>query len=125
RWMAQAEATRWHYLPVGLGLVTGQALTLAGLVAGSPLLLHLGVVNTIAGWLAGLVVLGGWLLRDRSGCWHAVSCYAGLLVGFAGLLAFAAYLHLPGEPRLAFAMLKIGSFGLLVPVYATVAHRMF
>lgn len=125
RWMALREASRWHYLPVGLGLVTGQALTLAGLLAGSPLLLHLGIVNTVAGWLAGLLVLGGWLLRDRSGCWHAVSCYAALLVGFAGLLAFAAYLHLPGEPRLAFAMLKIGTFGLLVPVYATVAHRMF
>ncbi|WP_246149900.1 NnrS family protein [Arenimonas fontis] len=125
RWMGQREPTRWHYLPVGLGLLLGQALTLIGLFRGSDLLLHLGVVNTLAGWIAAMAVLVGWLLRDGSGCWHAVSCFAALLVGLAGLLAFAAYLHLPGEPRLAFAMLKIGSFGLLVPIYTTVAHRMF
>jgi len=125
RWMAQREASRWHYLPVGLGLLLGQALTLGGLFGGSDMLLHLGVINTLAGWIAAMAVLAGWLLRDRSGNWHAVSCFAGLLMGLAGLLAFAAYLHMPGEPRLAFAMLKIGTFGLLVPIYTTVAHRMF
>jgi len=125
RWMGLAEASRWHYLPVGLGLVVGQVLTLLSLATGSALLLHIGVVNTLAGWLAAMAVLAGWLARDRSGNWHAISCFAGLLMGLAGLLAFAVYLHVPGEPRLAFAMLKIGTFGLLVPVYATVAHRMF
>ena len=125
RWMAQTDASRWHYLPVGLGLVLGQVLTLAGLLAGSALLLHIGVVNTLAGWIAAMAVLAGWLLRDRSGNWHAVSCFAGLLMGLAGLLCFVAYLHMPQEPRLAFAMLKIGTFGLLVPIYSTVAHRMF
>jgi uncharacterized protein involved in response to NO len=125
RWMAQTEASRWHYLPVGLGLVAGQALTLAGLLSGSAVLLHIGVVNTLAGWIAAMVVLAGWLLRDRSGNWHAISCFAGLLMGLAGLIAFAIYLHVPAEPRLAFAMLKIGTFGLLVPIYSTVAHRMF
>ncbi|HBD19844.1 MAG TPA: short-chain dehydrogenase, partial [Arenimonas sp.] len=125
RWMGQVDASRWHYLPVGLGLVAGQALTLAGLLSGSALLLHIGVVNTLAGWLAAMAVLASWLVRDRSGNWHAVSCFAGLVMGLAGLLAFVVYLHLPQEPRLAFAMLKIGTFGLLVPIYSTVAHRMF
>jgi uncharacterized protein involved in response to NO len=125
RWMAQTEASRWHYLPVGLGLVAGQVLTLVGLLSGSALLLHVGVVNTLAGWIAAMAVLAGWLARDRSGNWHAVSCFAGLLMGLAGLVAFVVYLHVPTEPRLAFAMLKIGTFGLLVPVYCTVAHRMF
>lgn len=125
RWMGQHEASRWHYLPVGLGLVAGQALTLAGLLAGSDMLVHLGIVNTLAGWVAAMAVLAGWLLSARETCWHALSCYGGLVMGLAGLLAFAAWLHAPAEPRLAFAMLKFGSFGLLVPVYATVAHRMF
>lgn len=125
RWMGLAEASRWHYLPVGLGLVAGQVLTLLSLSTGSALLLHIGVVNTLAGWIAAMAVLAGWLARDRSSNWHALSCFAGLLMGLAGLLAFAVYLHVPGEPRLAFAMLKIGTFGLLVPVYSTVAHRMF
>lgn len=125
RWMGQDEASRWHYLPVGLGLVAGQAVTLAGLMAGSPVLLHVGVINTLAGWIAAMAVLAGWLLRDRSSTWHAISCFAGLLMGLAGLIAFVIYLHAPTEPRLAFAMLKIGGFGLLVPIYCTVAHRMF
>lgn len=125
RWMGLREATRWHYLPVGLGLVLGQLLTLAGLVSGSAALLHVGVLNTLVGWLAAMAVLAGWLWRDRSGNWHAISCFAGLTVGLAGLLAFVAYLHTPGEPRLVFAMLKIGTFGLLVPIFSTVAHRMF
>jgi uncharacterized protein involved in response to NO len=125
RWMGLTEATPWHYLPIGLGLVLGQVLTLAGLLSGSAVLLHMGVVNTLVGWLAAMAVLAAWLWRDRSGAWHAISCFAGLTMGLAGLLAFAAYLHMPGEPRLAFAMLKIGTFGLLVPIFSTVAHRMF
>ncbi len=124
RWMAQAEATRWHYLPVGLGLLAGQVLVLAGAAMASPLLLHLGVLNTIAGWVAAMAVLAGWLLRAKETNWHALSCFAALVVGLAGLVAFAAFLH-TGNAKLAFAMLKIGGFGLLVPVYCTVAHRMF
>ncbi len=124
RWMGQAEASRWHYVPVGLGLVVGQVLTLSGLAFGSGMLVHVGVLNTAAGWIAAMVVLAGWLFRARETPWHALSCFAALLMGLAGLLAFVAYLHAP-DPRLAFAMLKFGSFGLLVPIYATVAHRMF
>src|SRR5688572_23595208 len=65
RWMAQREATRWHYLPVGLGLLLGQVLTLAGAATGSALLLHVGVIDTVAGWLAAMAVLAGWLLRAK------------------------------------------------------------
>ena len=36
RWMALTEATRWHYLPVGAGLLLGQALMLAGAATASP-----------------------------------------------------------------------------------------
>jgi len=124
RWMGQTEASRWHYLPVGLGLLLGQVLTLAGLASGSMMLLHVGVLNTLAGWIAAMLVLAGWLWRDRTSNWHAISCFAALLMGLIGLLAFVVFMH-TGNPRLAFAMLKFGSFGLLVPIYATVAHRMF
>ena len=58
RWMNQPALTRWHYLPVGLGLLGGQVLTLAGL-AGFPALLHAGAVLGIAGWALGF----GFLLR--------------------------------------------------------------
>jgi uncharacterized protein involved in response to NO len=97
---------------------------LAGAATASPLLVHLGMIDTLAGWIAAMAVLAVWLLQARETNWHAISCFAALVFGLSGVVAFAAWLH-GGDPRLAFAMLKIGTFGLLVPVYATVAHRMF
>lgn len=123
RWMGQDELTRWHYVPVGLGLFGGQLLTLAGAL-GPAHLLHLGAVFTLAGWGMGLFHLLRLLWRDGGKTWHAVSCASGLFLGFVGLLAYAAFLHVE-DARLMFAAIKIGTFGLLLPVYFTVAHRMF
>ena len=123
RWMGQPDLTRWHYLPVGFGLLSGQVLFLIGLF-GYPHLLHLGLINTLAGWFAGCVFLFGPLRGDGFKTWHAVSAYAALLLGLLGLLLFAVFLH-GGDARYALAMIKIGSFGLLLPIYTTVAHRMF
>ena len=80
RWMAQPELTRWHYLPVGFGLLSGQVLFLVGLF-GFPHLAHLGVINTMAGWIAGCVFLFGQLRGDGFRTWHAVSAYVALLFG--------------------------------------------
>jgi uncharacterized protein involved in response to NO len=123
RWMGLTELTRWHYLPVGLGLLSGQVLFLAGL-AGVPVLIHVGVINTLAGWTAGLVILLRLLWLDAGKTWHAVSCAVALVLGLMGLVLFAVYLH-GGDARLLFASIKLGSFGLLLPIYVTVAHRMF
>ena len=123
RWMGQDELTRWHYVPVGLGLFGGQLLTLAGAL-GPAHLLHLGAVFTLAGWGTGLFYLLRLLWRDGGKTWHAVSCAGAMFLGFVGLLAYAAFLHV-GDARLMFAAIKIGTFGLLLPVYFTVAHRMF
>jgi uncharacterized protein involved in response to NO len=123
RWMGQDELTVWHYVPVGLGLFGGQLLTLAGAL-GPAHLLHLGAVFTLVGWGTGLFYLLRLLWRDGGKTWHAVSCAGALFLGFVGLLAYAAFLHVE-DARLMFAAIKIGSFGLLLPVYFTVAHRMF
>jgi uncharacterized protein involved in response to NO len=123
RWMGLPELTRWHYLPVGLGLVSGQVLLLAGL-AHSPLLVQLGVFNTLAGWTAGLAILLSLVVKDGLETWHAFSCAMALMLGWFGLLAFTGYLLLE-DARWLFASVKLGSFGLLVPMYFTVAHRMF
>ena len=123
RWMGLQDLTRLHYLPVGAGLFGGQLLTLAGAV-GPAWLLHVGAVLTLLGWGTGLAYLLRWLWQDTGGNGHAVSCGGAILLGFAGFLCYAIYLH-TGNARLMFAAIKIGTFGLLLPVYFTVAHRMF
>jgi uncharacterized protein involved in response to NO len=123
RWMGQGELARRHYIPVGIGLFGGQLLTLAG-AFGPERLLHAGAVLTIAGWVTGSWYLLRWLWRDAGNTWHALSCGGAILLGLAGFLCYAVFLH-TGDARLMFAAIKIGTFGLLLPVYFTVAHRMF
>lgn len=122
RWMGLPELTRWHYLPVGLGLLGGQLMTLVGLW-GFPHLVHLGLLFTLAGWTAGLCFLFGILWAERGRTWHAVSCLVALGFGWLGLACFIGWMHLH-EPRLAFASIKLGMFGFALPVYVTVCHRM-
>jgi uncharacterized protein involved in response to NO len=123
RWMGLPDLTRWHYLPVGIGLFGGQLMTLLGAL-GPAQLLHAGAVLTLAGWSVGLFFLLRLLWQDRGKTWHAVSCAAALTLGWFGLVAYTAFLHAP-DARLIFASIKLGSFGLLLPIYFTVAHRMF
>ena len=128
RWMGQADLSRWHYLPVGLGLLGGQVAVVLGMLLGHPAMVHVGVLMSLAGWAYGLVQLGRLLLAERRAgrgpTWHAWSCFAALSLGLLGLLAMAAWLH-DGNPWLVFASIKLGTFGLLLPIYLTVAHRMF
>jgi uncharacterized protein involved in response to NO len=74
--------------------------------------------------VAGLSVLGPLLWRETGTTWHARSCFAALVLGLLGVLAWGAFV-LGASPVWVFASIKIGSFGLLLPVYLTVAHRMF
>jgi uncharacterized protein involved in response to NO len=123
RWMGLREFERWRYVPVGLGLFGGQLMTLLGAVGWSAGIV-VGLAMTLGGWVAALVTLAPLLWREQGKTWHARSCFAALLLGFAGLLAWTAYV-LGASPIWAFASIKLGTFGLLLPVYATVAHRMF
>ena len=123
RWMNQPALARPHYLVVGMGLLGGQALTLAGL-HGSAAFLTAGALLTFVTWALGLVFLTRLLWRDAGRTWHAVSCAVALGFGLLGLALYAAYLHLH-DARLMFVAIKLGTFGLLLPVFVTVAHRMF
>jgi uncharacterized protein involved in response to NO len=123
RWMNLPAPTRWHYVPVGIGLFGGQLLTLAGALGHAPAL-RAGIVLTLAGWIVATTLLARLVWLDAARTWHAVSCLAALVLGGLGLAMFAAFLF-GADARLAFAAIKIGTFGLLLPVYVTVAHRMF
>ena len=123
RWMGLREFERWRYVPVGLGLFGGQLATLLG-VLGWHAGIVVGLLLTVGGWIAALVTLAPLLWREKGTTWHARSCFTALVLGFAGLAAWTAFV-LGASPIWAFASIKLGTFGLLLPVYMTVAHRMF
>lgn len=123
RWMGLPDIPRWRYLPVGIGMFGGQIATLLGAV-GWEVGIVVGFWMTLAGWIAGLLNLGPLLWREKGATWHARSCFAALTFGLVGLLAWGAVLF-GGSANWVFANIKIGTFALLLPVYVTVAHRMF
>lgn len=128
RWIGQPDLNRWHYVPVGLGLLGGQVSVVGGMLCGQPAMVHIGVVMSIVGWGYGLLHLLRILLAERRAgkgpTWHAWSCFAGLSFGLIGLLLMAAFLHGAG-PWSVVVSIKLGTFAVLLPIYSTVAHRMF
>ncbi len=123
RWMGLPDLSRWHYVPVGLGLMGGQLAILLG-TAGWDAGLTVGLWMAMAGWTAGLAILGRLLVDEKGSTWHARSCFAAMALGWLGMAMFLAFV-LGASAQWAFASIKLGSFGLLLPVYLTVAHRMF
>ena len=123
RWTGLPEFGRRRYLPVGLGIFGGQIATLLG-VLGWDAGIVVGLLMTVAGWTLGLATLATLLWRERGTTWHARSCFAALVLGYVGLLGFVVFVF-GGSPLWMFASIKVGTFGLLLPVYMTVAHRMF
>jgi uncharacterized protein involved in response to NO len=100
----------------------GYLLAHVGLLNLRPLLVA-GLALMLGGWLMALRALGGVLARNGWRDRHALSCLAALCAGFVGLACFFAFVL--GAPWLyAIASIKIGTFGLLLPIFFTVAHRM-
>jgi len=122
RWMNQPPLTRRDYVPVFVGVFGGYLLSHVGLLGMKPLLIA-GLVFMLAGWLIGLLSLGKLLMRNGAEDRHASSCFIALTLGSCGLAAFLAFVL--GAPwQFAFVAMKIGTFGLLLPVFFTVCHRM-
>ncbi len=123
KWTKQPEVGPRRFVPVGVALIAGQVTTLAGAL-GSHDTIVVGVGLTLAGWLAALAALVPMLWRERDPTWHARSCVAAFGFGLAGIVAFAAYV-LGAAPTGALISIKLGTYGLLLPMFFTVAHRMF
>jgi uncharacterized protein involved in response to NO len=122
RWLAQPALGKRHYVPVFAGMFGGYLLAHVGLLDLKPLLI-VALALMLTGWFAGLIALGRVLWRCDRLDQHASSCYLALLLGGCGLIAFSAFVV--GAPwQLAFVAIKLGTFGLLVPIYFTVGHRM-
>ena len=128
RWTGHPDLSRWHYVPVGLGLLGGQLAVVGGMLAGQPAMVHVGAMMSLVGWAYGLVQLLRVLLAERRAkrgpTWHAWSCFAALCFGLLGLALMIVFLH-GGSAWTVFGSIKLGTFALLLPVYLSVAHRMF
>ncbi|MFA7601943.1 MAG: NnrS family protein [Novosphingobium sp.] len=123
RWLGEPDLDRRTAWPVGAGLLGGQILTLAGAL-GWRAAIVLGAVATLTGWIMGLIPMTRLLLTRRPGkTMHAGGCFAALCAGALGVCLWIAYL-VTGDETLADVSTRIGTFGLLAPVYFTVAHRM-
>ena len=122
RWMGQPALPKRAYIPVFVGIFGGYLLSHVGLLNLRPLLIA-GLALMLAGWLLALRALGGVLWRNRGKDRHAISCFTALCAGFVGLACFLAFTL--GAPwQCAIFAIKIGTFGLLLPIFFTVAHRM-
>ncbi|MDO5609451.1 MAG: NnrS family protein [Pseudomonadota bacterium] len=128
RWMGLPELKQWHYLPVGIGLFGGQLAVIGGMAIGQEIGIVAGWVMALAGWAYGVVQLARVLIAERRAgkgpTWHAYSCFAAMSLGLVGLVFALIYLD-TGNAWWMFFAIKLGSFGLLLPVYFSVAHRMF
>lgn len=122
RWMAQPALSKRHYVPVFIGVFGGYLLAHIGLLNLKPLLVA-GLMMMLGGWVFALFVLGRILIRNGAKDHTALSCFAALVFGLAGLGAFGIF-TLGGPAGWALASIKIGTFGVLLPIYFTVIHRM-
>jgi uncharacterized protein involved in response to NO len=122
RWMGLEPYRPVHFVPIAVLLASGYLLFHLGLL-GLPVLLHAGWAGTLAGFALGLALLFRLIWRNGARDLHAVAIWIALSLGLVGLVLAARYLH-GGDARLVFGAIKLGTFGLLLPVYITVCHRM-
>lgn len=121
RWMDQPPVSRPRYVLVFVGLFGGLILTDIGLL-GYPALLRVGLGSIIIGWSIGLFTLIGIARRNRWIDRHARSCVAALLIGLIGVAMLLA--TAPGAVAWQSLVVRLGTFGFLLPIYFTVCHRM-
>ncbi len=122
RWMNQPSLTRMHYLPVAGLIFSGYVIAHIGLLD-LPWLLKLGFGLMLAGYLIGIYTLATVLRAATNRIDHAKSCLFALSLGALGLLAFIAFLF-GASSEWADLAIRLGTFGLLLPIFFTVTHRM-
>ncbi|RDS84915.1 NnrS family protein [Dyella monticola] len=122
RWLERPALSRAHYVPVAGAIFAGYLLAHLGLL-GWRLLLCIGLELMLLGYVAGVRVLAVALKESRKRNAHAWSCLTALVVGTVGLGCFLAFVF-GASTTTALIAINLGTFGLLLPVYFTVSHRM-
>jgi uncharacterized protein involved in response to NO len=100
----------------------GYVLANVGLL-NMPWLLVAGFILMLVGYLIGFYTLAKVLRASSDRNDHARSCLLAVGLGVLGLVAFLVYLF-GGPPECAEGAVKLGTFGLLLPIFFSVTHRM-
>ncbi|MBI5890719.1 MAG: NnrS family protein [Nitrosomonadales bacterium] len=123
RWMGSPEIPARHFLPAFLLLMPGAAGFYVGLFAGTGIL-AVAVASTLAGWGTALYAL--WrVLRDTKhpDKRHPTIIFIALGLGWFSLAAYLVWLLNDNDIYLRVAI-QGGLWLFLLPVFASVAHRM-
>ena len=123
RWLERPAPERRHYAVPAIVAAIAAWLLLPTLAV-SPGLAAFDVLVLLGawGWMLGhfIVLILGSRVPDRL---HAILAAAAIGIGLVGLAAARVWL-LTGSERAAAAMEAVGIWGFLVPLFATVSHRM-
>jgi uncharacterized protein involved in response to NO len=122
RWLNVSSPQIAHYAVVLLGFAAGSLATLAG--RWSPSLMLLGIGLHLLAWSLGTAIW--WRAIARSSVAdkvHALCIAVAFSLGALGMLA-ALYWLLGQEGRAWQWAIELGVWGLLLPVFLTVSHRM-
>lgn len=123
RWMAGHEIPTSRYVPAFVLMFAGVLMFYAGLFIGSVLIM-LANVCLLAGWGVGLYALLRVLLETRPGDKrHPIALFIAFSIGWLSLAAFLLLQLSDMHAALQFA-LRAGLWGFVLPVFASVAHRM-
>lgn len=123
RWMAGNVIPANRYVPAFLFMFFGVLLFYVGLFIGKAVIV-LANVSLLAGWGLGLYALLRVLLETRSGDKrHPIVLFIAFCFGWLSLAAYLFWLLSDIHTALQFA-LRCGLWCFVLPVFASVAHRM-
>ncbi len=123
RWMNGAEIPASRYVPAFVLMLLGSLAFYAGLFLGRALIV-VATLSVLAGWAVALYGLLRVLLNTRhSDKRHPLMLFIALCLGWIGLAGFLVWLLTDEHFYLQF-FLRAGLWGFVLPVFATVAHRM-
>lgn len=123
RWMGGNEIPASRFVPAFVFMFAGVLLFYAGLFFGTVLLM-LASVFMLAGWAGGLYALWRVLRDTRPGDKrHTIALFIAFCTGWLALASFLLW-QLTDAHALLQLTLRAALWGFVLPVFATVAHRM-
>lgn len=128
RWLGYPDLAQRQYAPIGCAFMIASLLAWCALIGGNHYLLATALFVAGIGWIFALwqmiALLGTELSDYKEPTWHAWSAFSALSLGLLGL-GFSVRFLLTLDSQAYQIASNIGTFGFLLPVFLTVAHRMF